>query len=306
DIKFFDVLRFRCPEIEYVSFEIHDYSDHRRISDKDLTSVFSFSDLKHIRVKDTRLPYDPDTNGHVASSLVEMILLSPDLEYLELDLKENPRDEQFMSAGWLVEAIAPVLQRTFEHLKVFRLGGTASIDSEFLLRPDEENLLRDFVIRHPGLHTVQLPWDWEMNSLIQQPIQDTWTILQYALPNLRRFEGPTYLVMIFLKLEVAQRLEHLVVLDSADDEESDLSVFSDTFPRLSNLRTLEFRSTYMLDTTSFSEVVKGTPNITELTVTWVDGDPEITMGCLIGLKRLRALTLGFNVMPHLAKRFYKN
>ncbi|CUA68758.1 hypothetical protein RSOLAG22IIIB_03617 [Rhizoctonia solani] len=273
DIKFFDVLRFRCPEIEYVSFEIHDYSGDRRISDKDLTSIFSFSDLKHIRVKDTRLPYDPDTNGHVAPALVEMILLSPHLEYLELDLKENPEDEQFMSAGWLVEAIAPVLQHTFEHLKTFRLGGTASIDSEFLLAPEESNLIRDFIIRHPKLHTLQLPWDWEMNSLIRQPVQDTWTILQGILPNLRCFEGPTYLVMLFLKLDVAQHLEHLVVLDSAEDEESDLAVFSDAFPRLPNLRNLEFRSTYMLDTTSFFEVVKGTPNITELTIAWVDGDP---------------------------------
>ncbi|CAE6520836.1 unnamed protein product [Rhizoctonia solani] len=305
DIKFFDVLRFRCPEIECVSFEISDYDGHRKISDEDLTSIFSFSDLKHIRVKDTRLPYDPDTNGHISSSLVEMIVLSPNLEYLELDLKENPYDEQFMSAGWLVEAIAPVLQRTFEQLKVFRLGGTASIDSEFLLLPEEENLIRDFIIRHPGLHTLQLPWDWEMNSLIRQPVQDTWTILQDALPNLRRFEGPTYLVRLFLKLDVAQRLEHLVVLDSAEDEESDLVVFSGTFPRLPNLRTLEFRSTYMLDTTSFSEVVKGTPNITKLTITWVDGDPDVTLGCLIGLKSLRVLTLGFNVMPHLAKRSYK-
>ncbi|CAE6460512.1 unnamed protein product [Rhizoctonia solani] len=305
DIKFFDVLRFRCTEIEYVSFEIDDYSDYRKISDHDLTSLFSFVDLKHIRIKDARLPYDSDTNGRIAPSLVEMILLSPNLEHLELDLKETPRDEWFMSAGWLVEAIAPVLQHTFEHLKVFRLGGTASIDSEFLLQPDEENLIRGFIIRHPGLHTLQLPWDWEMNALIRQPIQDTWTILQDVLPNLRCFEGPTYLVMLFLKLKVAQRLEHLVILDSAEDEESDLSVFSDKFPRLPNLRTLEFRSTYMLDTTSLFEVVKGTPNITELTITWVDGDPEVTLGCLIGLKHLRTLTLGFNVMPHLAKRLYK-
>ncbi|KAH7336958.1 hypothetical protein B0J17DRAFT_665574 [Rhizoctonia solani] len=235
-----------------------------------------------------------------------MILRSPNLEYLEIDLKENPRDPQFMTAGWLVEAISLVLQHTFENLKVFRLGGTASIDSEFFLRPEEQNLIRDFIIRHPGLHTLQLPWDWEMNSLIRQPIPETWTILQDVLPNLRCFEGPTYLVMLFLKFKVAQCLERLVVLDSTEDEESDLAVFSSTFPRLPNLQTLEFQSTYMLDTTSFSEVVKGTPNITKLTVNWVDGDPEVTMGCLVALKHLRVLTLGFNVMPHLAKRSYKN
>jgi hypothetical protein len=202
-----------------------------------------------------------------------MIIRSPNLEYLELDLKEDPRDPQFATAGWLIEAISPVLQYTFEHLKVFRLGGTASIDSEFLLRPEEESLVRGFIVRHPGLHTLQLPWDWEMNSLIREPIQETWTILQGTLPNLRRFEGPTYLVMLFLKLDISQKLEHLVVLDSAEDEESDLTAFLDTFPRLPNLRNLEFRSSYMLDNASFSEVVKATPNITELTINWVDGDP---------------------------------
>ncbi|KAJ1303352.1 hypothetical protein OPQ81_011547 [Rhizoctonia solani] len=305
DMKFFDYLSFRCPEIEYVSFEICDRSPFRMISDTDLTSLFSFSELKHIRIKDTRLPYDDETNGRVSSSLVKMILRSPNLQYLELDLKESPRHQQFMSTGWLVEAISPVLQHTFVHLKVFRLGGTASIDSEFLLLPEEENLIRDFILRHPGLHTLQLPWDWEMNSLIRQPIQETWTILQDALPNLRCFEGPTYLVMLFLKINVGQRLERLVVLDSAEDEDSDLAGFAGNFPRLPNLRALEFWSTYMLDTTGFSEVVKGTPNITELTITWVDGDPEVTIKCLISLKYLRVLTLGFNVLPHLANRAYK-
>ncbi|CAE6415774.1 unnamed protein product [Rhizoctonia solani] len=305
DMRFFDYLSFRCPEIEYVSFEICDHSHYRQISDRDLASLFTFSELKHIQIKDSRLPYDADTNGHISSSLVNMIMRSPNLEYLELDLKENSRDPQFMTAGWLVEALYPVLMHTFKHLKVFRLGGTASIDSEFLLRPEEENLIRGFILRHPGLHTLQLPWDWEMNSLIREPIQETWTILQGALPNLRCFEGPTYLVTLFLKLDVAQHLEHLVILDSAEDEESDLTETLDTFPQLPNLRKLEFLSTYMLDTTSFSEVVKITPNITELTINWVDGDPEVTMQCLIGLRHLKSLSLGPNVIPHLINRPYK-
>ncbi|GAB1520758.1 hypothetical protein RhiTH_003846 [Rhizoctonia solani] len=234
-----------------------------------------------------------------------MIMRSPNLEYLELDLKEDPDDPQFLSAGWLVEAISPVLKHTFKHLKVFRLGGTANIDSELLLRPEEESLIRGFILRHPGLHTLQLPWDWDMNSLIREPIHETWMTLQGALPNLRCFEGPIYLVIIFLKLKLAQQLERLVVVDSSEDEESDLAKFIENFPRLPNLRVLELQSTYMLDTTSFSEIMKATPNITELTVNWVDGDPEATIQTLAGLKYLKSLAVGFNVMPHLVNRPYQ-
>ncbi|KAF8685727.1 hypothetical protein RHS04_00652 [Rhizoctonia solani] len=325
DMRFFDYLSFRCPDIEYVSFEISDHSLYRRISDQDLTSLFTFSELKHIQVKDSRLrkkvissshrpkltlssshiAFDPETNGHISPALVNMIMRSPNLEYLELDLKEDPDDPQFLSAGWLVEAISPVLKHTFEHLKVFRLGGTANIDSELLLRPEEESLIRGFILRHPGLHTLQLPWDWDMNSLIREPIHETWMTLQGALPNLRCFEGPIYLVIIFLKLKLAQQLERLVVVDSSEDEESDLAKFIENFPRLPNLRVLELQSTYMLDTTSFSEIMKATPNITELTVNWVDGDPEATIQTLAGLKYLKSLAVGFNVMPHLVNRPYQ-
>ncbi|KAF8754911.1 hypothetical protein RHS01_05650 [Rhizoctonia solani] len=286
DMRFFDYLSFRCPDIEYVSFEISDHSLYRRISDQDLTSLFTFSELKHIQVKDSRLPFDPETNGHISPALVNMIMRSPNLEYLELDLKEDPDDPQFLSA-------------------VFRLGGTANIDSELLLRPEEESLIRGFILRHPGLHTLQLPWDWDMNSLIREPIHETWMTLQGALPNLRCFEGPIYLVIIFLKLKLAQQLERLVVVDSSEDEESDLAKFIENFPRLPNLRVLELQSTYMLDTTSFSEIMKATPNITELTVNWVDGDPEATIQTLAGLKYLKSLAVGFNVMPHLVNRPYQ-
>lgn len=199
---------------------------------------------------------------------------SPNLEHLELELRENPNDEHFMSAGWLVEAISTVLQHTFEKLRVFKLGGTASIDSEYLLRPEENNLIRSFLFRHPNLTTLQLPWDWEMNALIYEPVSEPAQILRSALPNLRHFEGPTYLAMVILHIEdVAQRLESLGILDTAEDEESDLTAFAAKFPRLPNLRRLDLMSTYMLDHRSFATMLRAAPNIRELTVYWVEGEP---------------------------------
>lgn len=230
--------------------------------------------------------HDPDTNGHVAPSLVAMILRSPNLEYLELELQENPNDEGFMSYGWQVEAIEPVLNHIFPHLQVFRLSGTASIDSEHFLRPEETNLIRSFLFRHPHIHTLQLPWDWDMNFLITEPFEDSPQVLRGALPNLRHFEGPTYLCMVILQLDIAQNLEHLGILDASEDEESDLYDFVTSFPQLPNLQQLEFMSTYMLDTESFSGVLDATPNITELTVHWVDGDPVSIVsnsGCIMCL-----------------------
>lgn len=214
----------------------------------------------------------------MAPGLVKMILRSPNLEYLELDLRENPQDEGFLSFGWLVEAITPVLRYNFENLKVFRLGGTASIDSEFIFNSGEESLVRDFLFRHPGLHTLQLPWDWEMNNLVREPLDRASEALRGALPNLRRFEGPAYLVMVILRLEIAQRLEHLVVLDTMEDEDYNLAAFAASFAPLPNLQHLAFMSTYMLDNRTFAGVLSATPNITELTVQWVDGDPVSTRG----------------------------
>lgn len=220
-----------------------------------------------------------------------MILRSPRLEHLELELQEDPDDEGFMSFGWLVEAIEPVLKHTFRHLRVFRLSGTASIDSEHFLRPEETNLIRSFLFRHPQLHTLQLPWDWEMNYLIHEPLVDSAQLLRGALPNLRRFEGPTYLCMVILQLDIAQNLEHLGILDASDDEESDLLEFVTSFPQLPNLRRLDFLSTYMLDCQSFSGVLESTPNITELTVHWVDGDP---VSILPGSRCIQLLIIYFH------------
>ncbi|KAF8606859.1 hypothetical protein BDV93DRAFT_593387 [Ceratobasidium sp. AG-I] len=317
--QFFRDMSHHCRSIEHVSFEIPDHvslktnayngewiiNDLRYISDNDFTAVFSFSNLKYIRLKDTKLPHDPDTNGHIAPSLVAMILRSPNLEHLELELQENPDDDGFMSFGWLVEAIAPVLNHTFHHLRVFRLSGTASIDSEYFLRLEETNLIRSFLFRHPQLHTLQLPWDWDMNFLIDEPLEDSPQALKGALPSLRHFEGPTYLCIVILQLDIAQNLEHLGILDASEDEESDLLGFVTSFPQLPNLRRLEFMSTYMLDNESFSGVLDATPNITELTVHWVDGDPDVTRQGITKLQHLRKLTFGFNVLPHLANRLYK-
>jgi hypothetical protein len=202
-----------------------------------------------------------------------MILRSPKLEHLELELKEDASVNNFETFGWLVEAIASVLERNFRDLRVFSLTGTASIDSEHFLNPDQHNLIRDFLFRHPDLRTLQLPWDWEMNNLINEPIPDNPQILRGILPALRHFEGPTYLCVIILQLDIAQNLEHLGILDACEDEESDLYMFTCSFPRLPNLRRLDFLSTYMLDCVSFDGVLEATPNITELTVRWVDGDP---------------------------------
>ncbi|KAG9074022.1 hypothetical protein FRC06_010992 [Ceratobasidium sp. 370] len=234
-----------------------------------------------------------------------MIMRSPELEYLELELQEDPDDEEYTELGWLVEAIAPVLEHTFEHLRVFSLKGTANIDSEYFVRSDQHNLVRDFLFRHPKLHTLHLPWDWEMNNLIDQPIRDHAEPLRGALPGLRHFSGPTYLVMLFLQLEIAQNLERLGILDTSEGEESDLLAFTRSFPRLPNLQRLDFLSTYMLDCMSFSEVLEATTNIIELTVRWVDGDPAVTKAALSSLPHLRYLNFGFNVLPHLSNRVYK-
>lgn len=307
DMRFFDFLSFRCNEIEYISFDIPDSPFRPVFNESELDSLFTFSQLKHIRIKDNRLPYDPETNGHIAPSLVRMIMRSPNLEHLELELRENPNDEHFMSAGWLVEAISTVLQHTFEKLRVFKLGGTASIDSEYLLRPEENNLIRSFLFRHPNLTTLQLPWDWEMNALIYEPVSEPAQILRSALPNLRHFEGPTYLAMVILHIEdVAQRLESLGILDTAEDEESDLTAFAAKFPRLPNLRRLDLMSTYMLDHRSFATMLRAAPNIRELTVYWVEGEPGITREAITSLLHLRSLTIGYNVLPHLADRLHQD
>ncbi|KAG8745848.1 hypothetical protein FRC10_006875 [Ceratobasidium sp. 414] len=249
--------------------------------------------------------HDPETHGHVAPSLVAMIMRSPGLEYLELELQEDPNNEEYVEFGWLVEAIAPVLEHTFEHLRVFSLKGSASIDSEHFIRSDQHNLMRDFLFRHPKLHTLQLPWDWEMNALIKEPIQGSAEPLRGALPGLRHFAGPTYLVVLFLQLEIAQNLERLGIRDSGDDEESDLLSVIRSFPRLPNLQRLDFLSEYMLDCTSFSEVLQVTTNITELAVRWVDGNPAVTKAALSRLPHLKYLSLGFEVLPHLVNRVYK-
>jgi hypothetical protein len=202
-----------------------------------------------------------------------MILRSPNLEHLELHLQESTRDENFMSPGWLVEAIAPVLQHTFENLQVFRLGGTANIDSEFLLRPEEGNLIRSFLFRHPKIHTLQLPWDWEMNFLIEESQEEASKILHNAVPNLRMFEGPSYLILVLMNLDIAQRLEHLVIPDVLEDEVYELEAFAAALPPLPNLRRLDIMLTYTLDDAAFARVLKATPNLTELTVQWIEGDP---------------------------------
>ncbi|KAG8772422.1 hypothetical protein FRC12_003083 [Ceratobasidium sp. 428] len=289
--------------IQHFSFDIpagmHRYQDHQ------FKDMFNLSNLKYIRLKDLKLPYDTETQGHVAPSLVAMIMRSPGLEHLELELQEDPEAEGHDEFGWLVEAIAPVLENTFKHLQVFSLKGTASIDSEYFVRPDQHNLIRDFLFRHPNLHTLHLPWDWDMNTLINGPIKDHAQSLRGVLPGLRQFAGPTYLVLLFLQLDIAQNLERLGIHDTSDGEESDLLAFTSTLPRLPNLRQLDFLSAYMLDCMSFSGALKATPNITELTILWVDGDPAVTRAALISLPCLKHLNLGFNVMPHLTNRVYR-
>ncbi|KAG9101855.1 hypothetical protein FS749_002279, partial [Ceratobasidium sp. UAMH 11750] len=302
DTEMFRALSQHCRSMEHFSFNIPINMDRYR--DSRLEDMFSFSNLKHIRLQDFRLPHDSDTHGHVASSLVAMILRSPGLEYLELELGEDPNDERHVGL-WLVEAIAPVLEHTFEHLRGFVLKAFASIDSEHFVRADQHNLVRNFLFRHPKLHTLDLPWDWGMNNLINEPIQDCAEALRGALPGLRHFAGPTYLVILFLQLDIAQNLERLGIVDTGDDEESDLLDFVPLIPRLPNLRRLDFLSTYMLDCTSFSETLKATPNITELTLNWVDGSIVVTKAALSSLPNLKYLNLGFNVLPYLTNRVYK-
>ncbi|QRV77663.1 hypothetical protein RhiJN_05678 [Ceratobasidium sp. AG-Ba] len=301
--EMFSVLSQHCKKIEHISFDIP--ININRYNDDQFTHMFSFANLKHIRIKDLRLAHDPETNGHIPPSLIRMMVSSPELEHLELELQENPQNEGYEEIGWLVEAIAPVLAHTFPNLKTFSLKGTANIDSEFFVNAGENSDIRSFLFRHPNLHTLELPWDWSMNALIHEPLQLATTALRGVLPNLRRFSGPTYLVALFLKLDFARGLEHLAIHDTADDEESDLSKFARSFPRLPNLQRLDFLSSYMLDSASFFEVVKATPNITELTLLWVDGDPETTRVALTSLAKLRALNLGFNVLPHLCNRSQK-
>ncbi|QRV92481.1 hypothetical protein RhiJN_20499 [Ceratobasidium sp. AG-Ba] len=276
-----------------------------RYDDDQLADMFSFTNLKHIRIKDLRLAHDSDTNGRIPPSLVVMILSSPELEHLELELQENPQNEEYEEIGWLVEAITPVLEHTFPNLRVFLLKGAANIDSEFFVDAEKHSDIRNFLFRHPHLHTLELPWDWSMNALIHEPLHLATTALRGILPRLRYFAGPTYLVTLFLQLDFAQNLERLAIHDTADDDQSDLSKFSRSFPRLLNLQRIDFLSSYMLDCMSFSEIVRATPNITELTLLWVDGDPEITRVALANLTKLRALNLGFNVLPHLSNRKQK-
>ncbi|KAG8741043.1 hypothetical protein FRC10_003427 [Ceratobasidium sp. 414] len=219
--------------------------------------------------------------------MVDMIRASPNLESLELDLRDTSTD----LLKWSPDQLCSGLDTTFPNLRVLRTLGVAAPDWESFFEDPENSPYRQFLQSHPKLHTVSMGWVLE-HSWQGFPAESVAALF----PSLRHFEGPLFICQALASSSVAAQFESLSALDESleNDEIVDLSESAVQMP---NLRSLSFGlQNDELNGEALTKLLSLAPHLTKLAVWSIPSDLGELVDILKAAPNLEELTMHIDKM----------
>ncbi|KAG8709940.1 hypothetical protein FRC08_017856 [Ceratobasidium sp. 394] len=282
----FQVFQQSCPELGSVSLYIS--SPWFNFGDENyLRSLFSFRDKSHISLCSKRLDPNSGSSSELPKTMIDMIRASPNLESLELDL----RDDSIDLLRWLPDQLCSALNTTFPNLRVLRTLGTAAPDWESFFEDPENSAYRQFLQNHPKLHTVSMGWVLE-HSWQDVSAESVATLF----PSLRHFEGPLFICRALASSSVAAQLESLSALDESL-EGDEIVELSESAVEMPNLRSLSFGlQDDELNPDAVAKLLSLAPNLTKLAIWSAPSDLGGLVDILKGASNLEELTMHIDKM----------
>jgi hypothetical protein len=119
--------------------------------------------------------------------------------------------------------------------------------------------LRAFFLRHRTIEDLALGWSPKLSYTGRINPDE----MSQIFPSLKRFEGPGFLCNAITKSDVAQRLEHLILVDLRFEREANwLNAMGDSPRHMPKLRWLEIQARgSSLDPVALGRVIEAAPNI---------------------------------------------
>ncbi|KAG9119017.1 hypothetical protein FRC07_006180 [Ceratobasidium sp. 392] len=217
--------------------------------------MFSFKDKSSISIRSKRL--DPSPDAGLPEAMIDMVRASPNLRSLELDLSDPSMDR----LRWSPDQLCSGLDTTFPNLRVLRMLGAATPDWESFFESPDDSSYRQFLKRHPKLHTVSMGWVHE-HSWRDFPAES----LAALFPSLRHFEGPLFICQALVSSSIATQLESLTALDESL-EGNEIDELSESAFEMPSLRSLRFRlEDEELNSDAVTKLLSLAPNLKQLTV----------------------------------------